>query len=149
MEAHYDNRICWFREKNSRAYQESKKRKKKAKKTKVKRYFKGQRDAFEQILIKLKNLKYELETNVEDDEEDKEEIEQKLEEKEGENLLKKALESGVIIRKTSFYLHDDLPNGKAHGKKRILQALSERNFFENIQNQIARTEDTIKEEKKE
>ena len=45
------------------------KRKKKAKKSKVKHYFEGQNDAFKQILIELKNLKYELETTVEEYEE--------------------------------------------------------------------------------
>jgi hypothetical protein len=115
----------------------------------VKRYFEGQNDAFEQILIELKKLKYKLETGVKDDEEDKEEREQKSEESERETLLKKALEKGVIIRHTSFYLHDDLPNGKVHGKKRMLQALNESSFFEKIQHQVARAGDIIREEKKE
>ena len=91
----------------------------------------------------MKNLKYEPKTSVEDNKGDKEEIEQKSEEKKSENLLKKALEKGVIIRKTSYYFHEDLPNGKAHGKKRMLQALSERTFFKKIQNQVASAEDTI------
>lgn len=119
----------------SRLIKKANKKKKKAKKTKVKRYFEGQNDAFEKILSELKNLKYELETS--------EEQEQELLEEEGENLLKKALEKGVILRKTSFYLHDDFPNGKVHGKKKVLQAIMESHLQKKIQNQIATAEDII------
>lgn len=122
----------------------AKKRRKKAKKAKEKHYFEGQKNAFKQIFIELKNLKSELETNVEDDEEEKEEVEQKVEEEEGEILLKKALETGIIIRKTSYYLHGDLPNGKVHGKSKMLQALNDRSFCKKIKRQIASTEKTIK-----
>ena len=123
---------------------EAKKGRKKAKKAKEKHYFEGQKNAFKQILIELKNLKYKLEPNVEDDKEEKEEVEQKAEAEEGENLLKKALETGIIIRRTSFYLHEDLPNGKVHGKSKMLQALNDRSFCKKITRQIASTEKTIK-----
>jgi hypothetical protein len=127
----------------------AKKKKKKAKKAKVKSYFAGQKDAFEKAAIELKNLKHELETSVEDEEKDQEEPEQQVEGEEREDLLNKALEKGVIIRRTSFYLHSDLPNGKAHGKQKMLQALSERSFCEKIQHQIASAENTVKEEQEE
>ena len=123
---------------------EAKKRRKKAKKAKEKHYFEGQKNAFKQILIELKNLKYELETSVEGGKESKEKVKQKVEEEEGENLLKKALEKGIIIRKASFYLHEGLPNGKVHGKSKILQALNDRSFCKKITRQIDSAEETIK-----
>jgi glycerophosphoryl diester phosphodiesterase len=123
---------------------EAKKGRKKAKKAKEKHYFEGQKNAFKQILLELKNLKYKLETSVKDDEEEKEKVEQKAEAEEGENLLKKALEKGIIIRKTSYYLHEDLPNGKVHGKSKILQALNDRSFCKKITRQIASAEESIK-----
>ena len=123
---------------------EAKKRKKKAKKAKEKHYFEGQKNAFKQILIELKNLKYELETSVDDDEEGKKEVKQKVEEEKGENLLKKALEKGIIIRRTSYYLHEDLPDGKVHGKSKMLQALNDSNFCKKIQRQIDSAEKTVK-----
>ena len=112
------------------------KRKNKAKKSKVKHYFEGQNDAFEQILIELKTLRYELETSFEEDEEEKKEKEQ-ASEKSNEHLLEEALEKGVITRNVSLYLHDDLPNGKVRGKKRILEALNDNSFSEKIQHQLA------------
>ncbi len=45
---------------------EAHKRKKKAKKSNIKHYFEGQNDAFEQVLMELKNLRYELEVHIDD-----------------------------------------------------------------------------------
>lgn len=114
------------------------KRKKKAKKSKVKHYFEGQNDALEQILIELKNLKYELETGVEEDEEEAEASEQ-ISEADTENLLEEALAKGVITRKISLYLHEDFPNGKIRGKQPVLEALKNRELSEKIRNQLANT----------
>ena len=142
---HIDN----LEKKLSGLLKKAKKKKKNANKAKVKSYFEGQKDAFEQALLELKNLKQKREPRVEDDKDDQAETDQPLEAEEREELLNKALETGIIIRRTSFYLHDDLPNGKAHGKQKMLQALSERSFCEKIQHQIANAEDTVKEEEKE
>ena len=114
---------------------------KEAKHGNLRRYFEGQKDAFDQVLIELKNLKYELETTIEDEGDEEEQNEALPEENSGENLLKKALEKGVIIRRTSYYLHEDLPNGKAHGKVKMLQALNDRSFCKKIQSQIAISDD--------
>ncbi len=117
----------------SDSLKEAKKRKKKAKKKKATRYFEGQQEAFEQVLIELKNFKCDLETDIEDDEK----IEAALEENESEELLKRALDKNIIIRKTSYYLYEDFPDGKLHGKKRVLEALEDKNLFEKIKNRTA------------
>jgi hypothetical protein len=42
----------------------------------------------------------------------------KEEKKEGKKE-QKALEKGIIIRKTSFYICEDFPDGKFHGKQLV------------------------------
>lgn len=113
-----------------------KKKKKKAKKSKVKAYFEGQQTAFEKISLELKILKDESEISVEHAEK---EIPPKLEEKDIAEVFQEALEKGVIIRKSSFYFHEDLPNGKIQGKKKVLEALRDNTFCENIQHQLAKS----------
>jgi hypothetical protein len=111
---------------------EAKKRKKKAKKNRVKHYFEGQQDALEQVLIELKNMKYELDTSGESEDE----IEEETEENEHEKLFQKALEKGTIIRKTSFYICEDFPGGKFHGKQKVLDALKNQDLFERIKKKL-------------
>lgn len=120
----------------------AKKRKKKAKKSKVKRYFEGQQDAFEQVFIELKNLKYELEMHVEEAEAE-DEIEQAAVEsvssaEEGERFLQEALDKGVITRKISFYFYEDFPTGKVQGKQRVFELLRDKTLAENIKQQMAK-----------
>lgn len=111
---------------------EAKKRKKKAKKNRVKHYFEGQQDALEQVLIELKNMKYELDASGEDEDG----IEEETEMNEHEKMLKKALEKGIIIRKTSFYICEDFPDGKFHGKQKVLDALKNQDLFERIKKKL-------------
>ena len=119
----------------------AKKRKKKAKKSKIECYFEGQQDAFEQVLIELKNLKYESEMHVEEDEHE-DEIEQEAVKsisspEEDERLLQEALDKGVITRKVSFYFYEDFPTGKVQGKQRLFELLSDKTIAEKIKHQIA------------
>jgi hypothetical protein len=120
---------------------EAKKRKKKAKKSKIERYFEGQQDAFEQVLIELKNLKYELEVHVEEDphadEFEQEDVESAYSIEESERFLQEALDKGVITRKISFYFYEDFPTGKVQGKQRVFELLSDENIAEKIKQQIA------------
>ena len=120
---------------------EAKKRKKKAKKSKTERYFEGQQDAFEQVLIELKNLKYELEVHVEEDphanEFEQEDVENVSSTEESERFLQEALDKGVITRKVSFYFYEDFPTGKVQGKQRVFELLSDEKIAEKIKQQIA------------
>ena len=130
-----------FEKKLASFIKKAKKRKKKAKKSKVARYFEGQQDAFEQVLIELKNLKYELETHVAEDEHD-DEVEREVGEsisatEKGERLLQAALDSAIITRKTSFYFYEGFPSGKVQGKKRVFEQLSDESLAEKITRQIA------------
>lgn len=121
----------------------AKKRKKNAKKAKIACYFEGQQDAFEKVLMELRILKYELETHGKDEDEGGA-IPPKAEEvaapaEEGEDLLRKALETGVITQKISLYLHEDFPGGKVRGKKRVFDLLDDEHLAEKIRRQIAET----------
>ena len=120
---------------------EAKKRKKKSKKSKIERYFEGQQDAFEQVLIELKNLKYEFEMHIEEDphasEIEQEAVKSVLSTEEGERLLQEALDKGVITRKVSFYFYEAFPTGKAQGKQRVFELLSDETIAEKIKQQIA------------
>jgi hypothetical protein len=123
----------------------AKKRKKKAKKTKHERYFEGQQDAFEQVLIELKNLKYELESHeTEQTDAVKEESAEKATEAisavdDTEMLLQDAISKGVITRKTSFYFYDGFPNGKIQGKKNAFSLLKDEDLAAKVKQQIAET----------
>jgi hypothetical protein len=120
---------------------ESKKRKKKAKKSKTERYFEGQQDAFEQVLIELKNLKYELELHLDEDphawEIEQEDVESASPTEENEHFLQEALDKGVITRKISFYFYEDFPTGKVQGKQRVFELLSDEKIGGKIKQQIA------------
>ncbi|PIE35020.1 hypothetical protein CSA56_05950 [candidate division KSB3 bacterium] len=119
---------------------ESSKRRKKAKKSKVKYYFEGQEDAFEQILIELKNLKYELDMS-EDEEEEEQTIEKSTQEDiEGdgaESLLQQALKKGIITQRSSHYYYDEFPNKRLQGRGNVLAALSDTELYEKIQQQLS------------
>jgi hypothetical protein len=51
-------------------------------------------------------------------------------------LLQKALEKGIIMRKTSFYVCEDFPDGKFHGKQKVLDALQNQDLFERIKKKL-------------
>lgn len=110
----------------------AKKKKKTAQKQKAKHYFKGQQDAFKQVLIELKHIEDECETSCEKNEENEED----LGEHTNETLLTNALEKGVILRKTSFYFYEEFPNGKLHGKQKVLDALQDEELFERIRKKL-------------
>lgn len=134
---------------------DSAKRKKKAKKSKIKHYFDGQVDAFELILIELKNIKFELEMHVEDVDDDEIEVEiveesvrkprkkkmkapkaPKVEKPEQEALLKEAIERGVMQRKASHYFYETFPGGKIQGKVKVLEELEKEEVAQRIREQL-------------
>jgi hypothetical protein len=105
---------------------EAKKRKKKTKKTKNERYFEGQKEAFEQLLIEVKNLRYEFESSTKSDEEERAaDSDESTPVDDAEALLDAALASDVITRKTSYYFHENFPNGKVQGKEKVLNLLKD------------------------
>jgi hypothetical protein len=136
---------------------EAHKRKKNAKKTKVKHYFDGQSDAFEQILMELKNLKYELDSHIDDNDEDEttEAEEEKVkkdrrktkvkatEEQYPEEavLLEESKERGVIVQKSSHYFHEAFVGGKVpgrvQGKLNVLKELAKEDIAQKIREQLA------------
>ena len=117
---------------------ETSKRRKKAKKSKVKHYFEGQGDAFEQVLIELKHLKYELETS--DEEEEEQELEESGQEVAtatgAERLLQQALAKGIITQKSSHYYYEDFPKGRVQGRDNVLATISEPELYEKLQSQL-------------
>ena len=71
-------------------------------------YFEGQKDAFEQLLIEVKNLRYEFESSTKSDEEERAaDSDESTPVDDAEALLDAALASDVITRKTSYYFHEN------------------------------------------
>ena len=132
-------------------------RKNNAKQSKAKYYFDGQSDAFNQVLIELKNLKYALEAHIDDEEKEEaresgEEVKVKRrrrkknvekvespEEKYPEQaaLLKEAKERGVIEQKSSHYFYEGFEGGKIQGKMNILQELAKEEIAQKIRERFA------------
>ena len=174
------NYLNLLEEKLSFHIQETKKRKKAAKKTKIEHYFSGQFDAFTQALLELRILKYEInmpedegETSAAEDFLAAEEVpvvestipEQPHTEEEAaeipparkkprkrrkaqpqeispamlaaQELLRQAVEAGVITQKISLYVHDDFPDGRVRGKAPVLELLTDEALSGKIAQQIA------------
>jgi hypothetical protein len=125
----------------------AKKQRKKAKKSKHQQYFEGKQDAFKQVLIELKHLRYELGNNLESDADERHDDPDARIETPGseaavpsnadEELLKVALECGIITRKISLYLYEDFPHGKVRGKKLVFEQFCNEELVAKIRRQIA------------
>lgn len=125
----------------------AKKQRKKTKKSKHRQYFEGKQDAFKQVLIELKHLRYEFGNSIDnetaeghDDSEaaiEKNSPEPAVPSDTHEELLKDALECGIITRKTSLYFYDDFPHGKVRGKKLVFEQFCKEELAAKIRRQIA------------
>ena len=106
----------------------AKKQKKKAKKTKEERYFEGQKDVLEHVLLDMKILRDQFAPDANEIAAltaEGEPVEAPNALNEVETLLNEALAKEIIIRKTSYYFHECFPTGKAHGKRKALEYLED------------------------
>ena len=135
--------------------EEAQEKKENAKKFKAKHYFEGQSDAFEQVLLDFKKLKYEFEAHSDEsaDETGKQETpvrkrgaKKKVESPEERYpeqaaLLKEAKGVGVIEQKSSHYYHDDFTTGRepgrVQGRLNVLKELANEEIAQKIREQIA------------
>ena len=129
-------------ERIAKLLKKAKKRKKKAKKAKDERYFEGQKDVLEQVLLEMKILRDQFAPDANEvaalAEEEFVEAPKSL--NAAENLLKDALSKEIIARKTSYYFHDSFPSGKAHGKRKVLELLGNEEIAAALQQQITNAE---------
>lgn len=129
-----------------------------AKKFKAKHYFDGQSDAFGQVLLDLKKLRYELESSVDDPAEDvkeppkasgrKSKVKKAPESPSPEELypeqaalLNEAKEAGVITQKSSHFFYEAFTTGKqpgrVQGKIGVFKELANEEIAHKIREQIA------------
>lgn len=139
---------------------EAQNKKENAKKFKAKHYFDGQSDAFNQVLLDLKKLKYELEAHTDDNDLNKKESEDvtvkkrgpksktKIPEKTPEELypeeaalLKEAKDAGVITQKSSHYFYEAFTTGKepgrVQGRINVFKELAKEELAQKIREQLA------------
>ena len=138
--------------------QEAREKKENAKKFKAKHYFEGQSDAFEQVLLDLKKLKYELESSGDEDAEGgkgdqptsarKSKVKKQPETPSPEELypeqaalLKEAKEAGVITQKSSHFFYDAFTTGKqpgrVQGRLNVFKELANEEIAQKVREQIA------------
>ncbi len=125
---------------------ETNRREKKAKNPRVKHYFEGQGDAFEQVLIELKNIKYEVLETASDakvEEASEEQGQDVASAKGAEGLLQQAIENGIMERKASHYYYEDFPNGRIQGRDKVLAAISEPELYEKLRSQLDESQDSV------